>query len=65
MTVALDEALAYDASPSGDLACAPWCAGVGHALCCGDCCDCGMERARAVVATLQAAVTAGEGPPMR
>lgn len=52
----LDEALAYDASPSGPLACEHWCHEVGHGDCCSGECDCGMKQAREVVATLQAAV---------
>lgn len=54
----LEEALAYDASPSGPLACEHWCHAVGHAGCCRGDCDCGMERAREAMAALQAEVTA-------
>lgn len=53
------EALAYDASPSGPLACEHWCQAVGHGDCCRGECDCGMERTRTVIATLQAALRGG------
>jgi hypothetical protein len=56
----LDEALAYDAGPSGDLACEHWCDAVSleHLRPC----NCGMERARAAIATLQAEVAWKEQP---
>lgn len=51
----LDEALAYDASPSGHLACQHWCdTADGCTSRWG--CTCGMERARDAIVTLQGEV---------
>jgi hypothetical protein len=50
----LDDALAYDATPSGDLACEHWCDAVSLERLRD--CNCGMERARVVVTVLQGAL---------